>query len=34
MGKNEDPVKMFERLAGIETLLNTTAYQIPQDELL
>ena len=34
MGNNEDPVKMFERLAGIETRFNTTAYQIPQDELM
>jgi hypothetical protein len=34
MGKNEDPVRMFERLAGIKMRFNTTAYQIPQDELM
>jgi hypothetical protein len=34
MGKKEDPRKLFEKLAGIETRFNTATYQIPKDELM
>jgi hypothetical protein len=34
MGENEDPARLFEVLAQIETRFNTPTHQVPHDELM